>query len=107
MTPLVRAWHAHCTALEAEGIPFDRTREALTYLGFPADACPGDVIVRLWGERDDLLRALGRAVHRGPMSEEAKAAREPLRPDELIDAQHDRVHRDLGVGRAARAWRIP
>lgn len=35
----------------------------------------------------------------------AKAARRPLPPEELIDAQHDRVHRDCGRARAARTIR--
>lgn len=57
MSPLLRAWHAHCNLLlEMEGISFDRTQEALAYLGFPADACPGDLLVQLWAERDALLR---------------------------------------------------
>lgn len=65
----------------------------------------------LVAERFEEARAtLGRGEGRprpvvGPLSEEARAAREPLRPDELIDAEHDRVHRDLGLGRAARTVR--
>jgi hypothetical protein len=38
----------------------------------------------------------------GELSAEAKAARSPLRPEELIEAQHDRVHQDPGRARAAR-----
>lgn len=41
----------------------------------------------------------------GELSAEAKAARMPLRPDELIEALHDRVHRDPGRARAARTVR--
>lgn len=36
---------------------------------------------------------------------EAKAARKPLPPGELVDARHDRVHRDVGRGRPARTAR--
>lgn len=39
------------------------------------------------------------------LSAAAKAARKPLKPDELIDAQHDRIHRDLGRARPARTVR--
>ena len=35
------------------------------------------------------------------LSAAAKAARKPLPPEELIDAQHDRIHRDRGPVRAA------
>lgn len=41
----------------------------------------------------------------GQLSAEAKAARAPLRPEELVEAQHDRVHRDPGRARAARTVR--
>jgi DNA-binding transcriptional regulator YiaG len=41
----------------------------------------------------------------GEISAEAKAARAPLRPEELVEAQHDRVHRDPGHARAARTVR--
>ena len=41
----------------------------------------------------------------GKLSAEAKAARAPLRPEELVEAQHDRVHRDPGRARAARTVR--
>ena len=43
----------------------------------------------------------------GELSAEAKAARAPLRPEELVEAQHDRVHRDPGRTRAARTVRRP
>lgn len=39
------------------------------------------------------------------LSAEAKAAREPLPPEDLIDARHDRVHREHGQARAARTVR--
>lgn len=39
------------------------------------------------------------------LSADAKAARKPLPPEMLIDAQHDRVHRDRGRARAARTVR--
>lgn len=41
----------------------------------------------------------------GELSAEAKAARAPLRPEELVEARHDRVHRDPGRTRAARTVR--
>lgn len=41
----------------------------------------------------------------GALSAEAKAARAPLPPEELVEAQHDRVHRDPGRARAARTVR--
>jgi len=41
----------------------------------------------------------------GELSAEARAARAPLRPEELVGAQHDRVHRDPGRARAARTVR--
>jgi len=49
------------------------------------------------------------SLHRSPpparpvlveLSAAAKAARKPLPPEELIDAQNDRVHRDPGRSRA-------
>lgn len=39
------------------------------------------------------------------LSAAAKAARKPLPPEERVDAQHDRVHRDRGRSRAARSVR--
>lgn len=39
------------------------------------------------------------------LSAAAKAAREPLPPEELVDARHDRVHRETGQSRAARTVR--
>jgi hypothetical protein len=39
------------------------------------------------------------------LSAAAKAARKPLPPEDLVDAQHDRVHRDRGRARAARTLR--
>lgn len=39
------------------------------------------------------------------LSAAAKAARAPMPPEELINAQHDRVHRDPGRARAARTVR--
>ena len=39
------------------------------------------------------------------LSAAAKAHRKPLQPEELIEAQHDRVHRDRGKARVARTMR--
>lgn len=59
---------------------------------------------------DDARAALGRGVGRPTpalteLSDEAKAARKPLPPEELFDAKHDRVHREPGRARAARTVR--
>ena len=40
-----------------------------------------------------------------PLSAEARLERIPLSPEELVDAQHERVHRDVGISRAARTAR--
>lgn len=37
-----------------------------------------------------------------PLSKAARDARRPLPPEELIDAHQDRIHRDVGRGRAVR-----
>ena len=54
--------------------------------------------------------ALGRGRTRSvpaltPLSEAARTARKPLPPPELYDAKSDRVHKELGRGRAARTAR--
>lgn len=65
----------------------------------------------LTAERFEEARAiLGVGVARprtvlAELSTAAKAARKPLPPEDLIDAQHDRVHRDRGRARAARTVR--
>lgn len=41
------------------------------------------------------------------LSEAAEAARKPMSPGDLFDAQHDRVHRDRGRSRVARTVRRP
>lgn len=41
-----------------------------------------------------------------PLSTEARAARMPQKPHELVGALHDKVHRDSGRSRAANAVRI-
>jgi DNA-binding transcriptional regulator YiaG len=56
---------------------------------------------------DDALALLGRGQGRkelakAELSPSAKAARRPLLPEELVDARQDRIHRDIGRGRAAR-----
>ncbi len=67
-----------------------------------------DLLVK---ERFDEARArLGVGAGRtrpllGDLSVDAKAARAPLRPEELVEAKHDRVHRDPGHARAARTVR--
>jgi hypothetical protein len=42
---------------------------------------------------------------RKKLSAEARAARRPLAPEELVDARHDRIHSDPGRARAARTVR--
>ena len=59
---------------------------------------------------DDARRALGQGrAHPVPalagLCAEAKAARKPLPPEELYDAKSERVHREPGRARAARAVR--
>lgn len=69
----------------------------------PAGECEG-VIARIAASRKIPRERFRPAI--GELSAEAKAARAPLRPEELIEAQHDRVHRDPGRARAARTVRI-
>jgi len=40
------------------------------------------------------------------LSAEAKAARAPRRPEELVDALQDRVHRETGIARAAKSVKV-
>lgn len=66
---------------------------------------PFDLLV---AERFDEARALLGAgpghgvVARAELDAHAKASRRPLSPEELVDAEHDSVHRDVGRGRPAR-----
>jgi len=82
------------------------TRAAL--LEVTDGATPFDLLV---SQRFDEARAvLGRggappAPQLAELSAEAQRARMPLAPEELVDAKHDRVHRDPGRARAARAVR--
>ncbi len=73
------------------------TRSALV------DASDGTSVFELLveGRLDEARARLGvgakrRSVVLGELSAEAKAARAPLRPEELIEARHDRVHQDPG-----------
>jgi len=65
----------------------------------------------LTAERFEEARAiLGTGIARArpalaELSAAAKAARKPLPPEDLVDAQHDRVHQDRGRSRAARTVR--
>lgn len=65
----------------------------------------------LTGERFEEARAtLGIGTARpkpvlAELSAAAKVDRKPLPPEDLVDAQHDRVHRDRRQGRAARTVR--
>lgn len=65
--------------------------------------------IRAWYRK--LLKLLNpsparQAPARMELSAAAKAARRPLAPEELIDAQQDGVHCDTGRVRAARVVRI-
>lgn len=68
-------------------------------------SAPFDLLV---AERFDEARALlgagpgRRIVTRAELDSRAKALRKPLPPEELVDAAHDPVHRDVGRGRPAR-----
>lgn len=59
---------------------------------------------------DDARALLGHGPGRrraalAPLGPAAEATRTPLPPEELFDARHDRVHRDVGRARAARTVR--
>lgn len=61
-------------------------------------------------EFDEARRLLGegtgsRSVTKTELSATAKKARQPLRPEELINARHDRAHRDQEGNRPARTIR--
>lgn len=63
------------------------------------------------GQLDEARALLGngpgrRRLVRHELSPEAKAARAPLRVEELIEARHEPVHRDPGGARAARTVRM-
>ena len=62
------------------------------------------------GLYDEARRVLGvgvgrRDVERSELSAETSAARRPLPPEELVGAEQDRVHRDVGRGRVGRTVR--
>lgn len=61
------------------------------------------------GDYDDVLRRLGfsKARRRSPssLSEEARLARAPRSPVDLVGALQDRIHRDSGPARAAKSVR--
>ena len=82
------------------------TRAALLDAG--AGTTPLDMLAAL--RFDDARSALGQRRARpvpalAELSAEAKAARKPLPPQELYDAKSERVHREPGRARAARAVR--
>lgn len=41
-----------------------------------------------------------------PLSEDARKARMPLKPEDLVGALHDPVHRDVGRARTVKATRV-
>jgi len=72
----------------------------------------GTIPIKLLEERryDEFLQRVGegpgrRSVARKPLSREAREARKPQPPEDLVDARQDRVHKDVGGGRAARTVR--
>lgn len=69
---------------------------------------PIDLLIA--GRYEEFLALVGtgrgrRRIDPTPLSREALEARKPLPPAELVDALQDRVHRDVGRGRAARTAR--
>lgn len=73
-----------------------------------AGTTPFDLLVsqRFAEARALLGKGIGRrAPEPAELSQKAKDARKPLRPEELVDAKHDRVHSDRGRARSARAVR--
>ena len=62
------------------------------------------------GDYDRVLSLLGpgeaRRISPPKLSEEARAARAPLPPEELVGARQDRIHRDGGIARAAKSVRV-
>ena len=59
--------------------------------------------VRGWKER----AGLGDGKARAELIDAAKAARKPPPPEYLVDAKHDRVHRDPGGARSAKSVKSP
>jgi len=74
-------------------------REGTTAFDMLADQRFGEARIALGRGRTRLVPTLT------PLSEAAQAARKPMPPDELHDAKSDRVHQELGRGRAARTAR--
>ncbi len=69
---------------------------------------PIDLLTAGWYDEFLVFVGTGRGRRRidlTPLSREALEAREPLPPVELVDSLQDRVHRDVGRGRAARTAR--
>jgi hypothetical protein len=69
---------------------------------------PFDLLVEGQYKRVLSLLGPGRAPARiapSPLSGEARSARAPLTPDELVDAMQNRVHKDVGQARAPRVAR--
>jgi len=70
---------------------------------------PLDLLVRC--EFDAFLKLVGEGPGRRepkltPLSPEAREARKPLPPEELVGALQDRVHIDVGKARAARSAKV-
>jgi hypothetical protein len=84
------------------------TRSALLH-PLPDGRLPFDLLVS--GRYEEVVRILGEGpgLHRRPaggLSEIARDARRPFDPETLVSALPDKVHRDVGKARAARAIRF-
>jgi hypothetical protein len=80
-----------------------------TLLGVREDgSLPFDLLAV--GEYERVLTMLGPGAARptspSKISEEARVARAPLPPEELVGALQDRIHRDGGTARAAKSVRV-
>jgi hypothetical protein len=67
-----------------------------------------DAVAKLLGVHKQALAALAEARKNARMtelSEPAKRSRVPLSPEELVGAKQDKVHVDVGKGRAAKTVR--
>lgn len=44
--------------------------------------------------------------HITELNSASKNARKPLSPEELVEARHDRIHREIGKSRAAKSIKV-
>src|SRR5258705_499244 len=95
------SWRAHSGRLHAGRVwHLDSVRED--------GSLPFDLLAA--GDYESVLSLLGpneaRRVVPPKLSEGARAARAPRRPDELVGALQNRIHREGGTARAARSVRV-